>query len=134
VRTTVGYGLAALTLLGGVLLAVPLAIAGALDQPALALEYEPRDGVEALNAVAAVGAVIVGLAALLAVLAIGRQILGRGNDDEDLSDPWGGQTLEWSIASPPPRGNFGDDLAVVESAEPIFEDPGDPVAVSEESA
>jgi heme/copper-type cytochrome/quinol oxidase subunit 1 len=134
VRTTVGYGLAALTLLGGVLLAVPLAIAGALDQPALALEYEPRDGVEALNAVAAVGAVIVGLAALLAVLAIGRQILGRGDDDEDLTDPWGGHTLEWSIASPPPHGNFGDDIAVVESAEPIFEDPGDRVAAGEESA
>ena len=133
VRTPVGHAVAGTMLVGGALLAIPLAIAGALDQPALALEFEPRDGVEALNSVAAVGAVIVALGALLAVLGISQVIAGR-TDDGDVDDPWGGHTLEWSTTSPPPPDNFTEEPAEVTSATPIFDDPGDPADDAEEGA
>jgi heme/copper-type cytochrome/quinol oxidase subunit 1 len=127
VSAATGHALAALLLVGGVVLAVPLAIAGALDQPAGAFEFEARDGIEALNTISAVGAVIIALAALLTVYALSRALAGgRPDERTDVADPWGGQTLEWSTASPPPVDNFDGAIAEVSSATPLFEDPGDP--------
>jgi heme/copper-type cytochrome/quinol oxidase subunit 1 len=129
-----GHALAALLLVGGLLLAVPLAIAGALDQPASAFEFEGSDTIDALNATAAAGAIIVALAALVTIYAVIRCIAGRTDEDADLADPWGGQTLEWSTTSPPPVDNFDGEIAEVTSATPIFEDPGDRDDDAQESA
>jgi heme/copper-type cytochrome/quinol oxidase subunit 1 len=129
-----GHALAALLLVGGLLLAVPLAIAGALDQPASAFEFEGSDTIDALNATAAAGAIIVALAALVTIYAVIRCIAGRTDEDADVADPWGGQTLEWSTTSPPPVDNFDGEIAEVTSATPIFEDPGDRDDDAQESA
>jgi heme/copper-type cytochrome/quinol oxidase subunit 1 len=55
-------------LLGTVLLALPDLISGFLDQPVGLLPGESKDGVEALNALALVGGVIVVLGVLLVVV------------------------------------------------------------------
>ena len=62
-------------------------------------------------------ALFLSIAALL-VLAVARAILGGGST-EDLQDPWGGQTLEWSAASPPPPGNFTEPVPEVTSGTPL---------------
>ena len=123
-----GQALAAGLGLGAVLLAVPLAMAGALDQPIATFAFEARNGVDAWNVVAAIGAVVLALAAVLVVTSLTQSLTHRPAGD--MTDPWSGHTLEWSTASPPPRANFDDDLAEVTSATPVFDDPGD----EEESA
>jgi heme/copper-type cytochrome/quinol oxidase subunit 1 len=100
---------ALLALAGVALLTVPDLISGVLDQPMgrdlSANAGAVRDGVEALNVVAAIGGVIVILAAAaFLVNLIGA--VARRSDDVVADDPWEGHTLEWATASPPPPGNF----------------------------
>jgi cytochrome c oxidase subunit I len=111
--------LAGLALAGGaLLLAVPQGITGALDQPAFQFAgFEPRDGVEAMNTASAGGSVLLAIGALLVLLVVLRS--ATGSTDDDLADPWGGQTLEWSTSSPPPAGNFAEPVAVVTTATPL---------------
>ncbi|CAN7783420.1 cytochrome c oxidase subunit I [Paraburkholderia hospita] len=45
------------------------------------------------------------------------------------TDPWGGGSLEWSVASPPPPHNF-DALPVVHAQEPLWAPPREPRWVS----
>ena len=40
------------------------------------------------------------------------------------ADPWGGQTLEWATASPPPSANF-EEMPTVRSAEPLLDEDAD---------
>lgn len=75
------------------------------------------DAADQLNWAAAIGAGVIAVGLVLALVAL---IVGaRGPDAGD--DPWGGQTLEWATASPPPRGNFGE-LALVTSPEPLLDE------------
>jgi heme/copper-type cytochrome/quinol oxidase subunit 1 len=115
--------LAALVLfIGGLLLAGPDLASGFLDQSANPFTNEVEDGVEALNAVSALGAVVVLLGVLLVILNL---IAGRGGDDEgDVpGDPWGGHTLEWATSSPPAPGGPGP-LEPVTSPEPLLDQKG----------
>ncbi len=112
---------------GGLLVAVPKGIAGALDQAYFPFAGQPiPDGVETMNLIAAIGSVVFALGGLLLVLGLLRAALGR-TPDEDVDDPWGGQTLEWSTTSPPPVHNFTEPIPVVTSATPL-------VATDEEGA
>lgn len=102
-------------LLGGLLLAVPLLVAGILDQPAMVPPGPVDDPVGALNGAAVAGRAIV----LLGVIAAAATLLrGRGRADTP-DDPWGGHTLEWATASPPPIGNFAE-APVVTDDRPLF--------------
>jgi len=90
-----------------------------LDEPGFSYAgFDPRDGVETFNLIAAVGAGILALGAVLLVLALLRAMVGR-DTAEDAQDPWGGQTLEWSTSSPPPPGNFTEPVPEVTSATPL---------------
>ena len=41
-------------------------------------------------------------------------------------NPWGGHTLEWATATPPPAGNFAEPPARVRSEAPLLDEtPGD---------
>ncbi|MCB1038037.1 MAG: hypothetical protein KDA94_00670, partial [Acidimicrobiales bacterium] len=81
---------------------------------------DPTGGIAGLNAAALVGVAIAGLGLLVAAVSL-LPLLKRSEDDLD-ADPWGnGQTLEWLTASPPSAGNFDAELAVVTSAEPLFD-------------
>jgi heme/copper-type cytochrome/quinol oxidase subunit 1 len=100
-------------LLGTVLLAFPDILSALIGN-----RGEKRAGVESLNTVAAAGGAVVILGVLVAVI----NLLGglRKPDGEVAADPWQGQTLEWSTASPPPLDNFAE-LPMVESAEPLLD-------------
>ncbi|MCP5025739.1 MAG: hypothetical protein GY929_05590 [Actinomycetia bacterium] len=120
-----------LFLLGTLFLALPDVISGFLDQPALPVQLPNLDGgAEAMNAVALVGPVLLVLGALVVlfdVLFNGAASVGAkaGND------PWNGQTLEWSISSPAPPGNFAE-LPTVRSETPLFD--GEPATDESEEA
>ena len=79
------------------------------------------DSAHFLNGTSALGTLLVAVSVVLVVAAV---LMGRRGVDDDA---WGvGQTLEWSVASPPQRGGFGQ-LEPMESAEPLLDrnEPGD---------
>lgn len=116
--------LAALVLfVGGLLVAGPDLISGFLDQPFGFQADAVEDGVEALNAVSALGAVVVLLGVLLVILNL--TVSRAGDEDVDVpADPWGGHTLEWATASPPRPGGPGP-LDPVTSPEPLLDQKGE---------
>ncbi|HXH56664.1 cbb3-type cytochrome c oxidase subunit I [Iamia sp.] len=95
--------------LGAVVLAGPEALSGLLGDG-----DEAATGIEALNAAAVAGAVLVLLGGLVATSGL----VGRRRADEP-ADPWDGHTLEWATASPPSFSNFDGDVPAVTSAEPL---------------
>jgi heme/copper-type cytochrome/quinol oxidase subunit 1 len=105
---------------GGLLAAVTKGIAGALDQPSFPFAggFEVEDSFETLNLISAIGSIVLALGAVLVVLGLLRAGMGTSTDD-DVDDPWGGQTLEWSTTSPPPAGNFAEPVPEVTSATPL---------------
>ena len=111
-------GLTGLGLIGTVLAALPLYIAGFANQPAYAVNGFDYDGPVALwNVLAAAGAGIIVLTVLAYVaLLITAVRAGVGASD----DPWDAHTLEWSIPSPAPTNNFAS-LATVSSSEPLLD-------------
>jgi cytochrome o ubiquinol oxidase subunit I len=56
--------------------------------------------------VAEVGAVVILCGILAAIAQLVVSIRTREHHRDLTGDPWDGRTLEWSIASPPPRYNF----------------------------
>ncbi|HWU73221.1 MAG TPA: cytochrome o ubiquinol oxidase subunit I [Sphingomonas sp.] len=56
--------------------------------------------------IAAIGAVIILIGILGFVMSIVMGIVRRKELADPTGDPWGGRTLEWSTASPPPAYNF----------------------------
>jgi heme/copper-type cytochrome/quinol oxidase subunit 1 len=77
-----------------------------------------EDAADALNIVSLVGVVLIALGALgvLAALAQAR----RPGEPGD-ADPWGGHSLEWATATPPPAGNFAESPALVISEAPLLD-------------
>ena len=59
---------------------------------------------------------------MLATIAAVLGALRRGRRSP--ADPWGGHTLEWATASPPPSANF-DEMPTVRSAEPLLDEDTD---------
>jgi heme/copper-type cytochrome/quinol oxidase subunit 1 len=116
-----GRGVAALTVLGALGLAVPDLVAGLLDdQPLLSPGPNGQDLTEVMNVVSAVGGIVGALGVLLGVGALlGGALRRRGRPATD--DPWGGGTLEWATTSPPPPDNFEGPLPAVTSATPLLD-------------
>jgi cytochrome o ubiquinol oxidase subunit 1 len=56
--------------------------------------------------IAAIGALIILVGILAFVIQIAVSIKNRDKLRDTTGDPWGGRTLEWSTASPPPAYNF----------------------------
>lgn len=112
-------GLAALALVGGtVLSSLPQVVNGFLDEPDVAASASARSGVEALNWISTAGLAVVALGVLAVLGDLAMAGLKSGDDVAD--DPWGGQTLEWSTPSPPPRGNFAA-AVTVDSDTPLLD-------------
>jgi heme/copper-type cytochrome/quinol oxidase subunit 1 len=108
---------AVLLLLGTALYALPDALSGAFGDGG-----ETTAGIEWLNSVSAAGLGLFILGVLLALAGL----LGalRPSGDQPV-DPWGGHTLEWRTASPPPLANF-EEAPTVRSAEPLLDEDAEP--------
>jgi heme/copper-type cytochrome/quinol oxidase subunit 1 len=115
---------ATVLVVGTLVLAVPYAIAGFLDQPRPLLgggaDLDDKSTVEVLNLIAAIGGAIVVLGIVLAVLALLRTALSGSAAEGPGDDPWAGHTLEWTTSSPPPVGNFSSLLEVTSEA-PLYD-------------
>jgi heme/copper-type cytochrome/quinol oxidase subunit 1 len=93
--------------LGGVVVsALPLVVAGFAD-----------DFAEAASAISAAGHALMALTVLAFVALAARTFVSAVAAAED---PWDGQTLEWTTASPAPVDNFGHVPTVI-SAEPLLD-------------
>jgi cytochrome c oxidase subunit 1 len=93
-------------------------IAGFLDQPLGAVEWDELDGpIQACNVAVTIG---FGLLALT-VVAFGLLALrGFAKGDTVGDDPWDAQTLEWTVPSPARAGTVPD-VGLVGSAEPLLD-------------
>ncbi len=118
--------LSALTLFGGLVLSGGSnVINGILDEGDQVFHSSAYEGVwdatavEFFNIVGGIGSILllvgVGLVALDITISV---FLEKGNQ-EDVNDPWGGHTLEWSTESPPPIGNFSE-APVVDNERPLL--------------
>ncbi|HVF32207.1 MAG TPA: cbb3-type cytochrome c oxidase subunit I [Acidimicrobiales bacterium] len=85
-----------------------------LAAPGYLIGLGSGDGVVLLGAA---GAVVTAVGVLMTLL----DLAARGATSE--ADPYGGTTLEWATASPPPPHNF-DELPDIRSAHPLATDPG----------
>jgi cytochrome c oxidase subunit 1 len=92
-----------LTFLGMNLAFFPMHFIGLLGMPRRIYTYAPELGVARLNLVSTLGALVLGVAVLVFLWNMWRS---RTRGRPAPNDPWGGATLEWSIASPPPVYNF----------------------------
>jgi heme/copper-type cytochrome/quinol oxidase subunit 1 len=95
----------------------PMHISGLLGMPRRVYTYPADMGWTTLNLISSIGAVItvVGMVAVLANI-VWSLLAGSPAGD----DPWGGNTLEWSTTSPPPKHNF-ESIPIVRSADPNWD-------------
>jgi cytochrome c oxidase subunit I len=95
----------------------PLHFAGLHGMSRRIYTYQPGRGLEGLNLVASIGAVIQAIAVLIFVIDV---IYSLAAGDEAGPDPWDAWTLEWSTTSPPPEYNFAVDPEV-RSRRPLWD-------------
>ncbi|MFN0029405.1 MAG: cbb3-type cytochrome c oxidase subunit I [Acidimicrobiales bacterium] len=117
-----GALLAPVLLGGGALYAVGDLIAGANGQqplPARGITDVVADGAELGAGLSTAGGALLVLAVVIMALAVLPAALRRTPKAD--ADPWGGHTLEWTTASPPPFGNFIGPVAPVTSPTPLLD-------------
>ena len=99
----------------------PMHLLGLEGMPRRVYTYPAEMGWGLLNLIATIGSFISTAGGLVfvanAFFSLKRGQLAGG-------DPWGGSTLEWATASPPPAHNF-DDQPVVTSLTPMWEKVGE---------
>jgi heme/copper-type cytochrome/quinol oxidase subunit 1 len=117
-----GRGVVFMLVAGGVLLGGAQVVNGFFETSNSPLVAPTEDAGDALNVVSLIGMLIVGLGALGVFAALGKAMRSgvAGADD-----PWGGQTLEWATATPPPTGNFAEAPALVTSEAPLLDGASD---------
>ena len=119
-----GFGVAAILGAGGVLVGLMGLVAGFFGQPDRPSRSFSSVGAEVAAVLAAVGVIgiLLALGIVMIVTVRGATQLARGAST--VPDPWGGHTLEWVAASPPPVDNFADQpVAPVGSAHPLWDTP-----------
>ena len=94
-----------------------LHFAGMMGMPRRIYTYQPGRGLDTLNLIASVGAVLQALAVLILIINVVKS-LRSGEAAGD--DPWDAWTLEWSTTSPPPEYNFASP-PVVRSRRPLWD-------------
>jgi cytochrome c oxidase subunit I+III len=99
----------------------PMHTLGLNGMPRRVYTYQSGLGWEWLNALATLGAVLMGVAVAMYLFNIVRSFrCGPVAAD----DPWHGSTLEWAVPSPPPAYNFAP-LPAVATRDPLWERWGD---------
>jgi cytochrome c oxidase subunit 1 len=94
-----------------------LHFAGMKGMPRRIYTYQPGRGLDTLNLIASVGAVLQALAVLILIINVVKS-LRSGEPAGD--DPWDAWTLEWSTTSPPPEYNFATP-PIVRSRRPLWD-------------
>lgn len=94
----------------------PMHFLGLQGMPRRIATYDPGRGWEAGNLIATIGAFILAFSVLIFIINVVKLRQGAPAGD----DPWEGNTLEWSVASPPPEYNFLE-IPTVESDRPLFD-------------
>lgn len=79
----------------------PMHYTGMMGMPRRVFEYDA--GLTLANQIATIGSYVIGVAALAMVGVI---IHALRSGAKAPANPWGGQTLEWTVPSPPPEHNF----------------------------
>jgi heme/copper-type cytochrome/quinol oxidase subunit 1 len=95
----------------------PMHIAGLLGMPRRVYTYPDHMGWNLLNLLSTIGSFVLAFGILLILLNVLWSV-ARGAPAGN--DPWGANTLEWSVASPPPAYNFAT-IPVVRSANPNWD-------------
>ncbi len=98
----------------------PMHLLGLLGMPRRIYTYPADIGWTDLNLVATIGSAIAVLGGLIFVA---NALLSRTRGVPAGADPWGGETLEWATASPPPQHNF-DWTPVVDDLAPLWKPGG----------
>ena len=79
----------------------PQFVLGSMGMPRRYFDYLPA--FESLNRVSTIGSYMIGIGFVIGLIAI---IHGWLWGEKAGDNPWGGKTLEWTTASPPPHENF----------------------------
>jgi cytochrome c oxidase subunit 1 len=95
----------------------PMHMLGLLGMPRRIASYLPGRGWETGNLIATIGAFMVALSVLIFIINFLRLRSAPNAGD----DPWEGNTLEWTVSSPPPEYNFKH-IPTVESERPLFDE------------
>ncbi len=95
----------------------PMHILGVLGMPRRVWTYSNGLGWDTLNLIVSIGSVVFGVGTGITLLNWALS-LRRGKPAP--ADPWGADSLEWSISSPPPEYNFAE-IPVVSSRHPLWE-------------
>jgi len=97
----------------------PMHVLGLQGMPRRIYTYPEEMGWGSLNMVATAGAFMIGASVLLFIVNVARS---RRHGAPAGPNPWGAGTLEWSVASPPPAGNF-EMVPIVYGRYPLWEKP-----------
>jgi cytochrome c oxidase subunit I+III len=101
--TTLGVWSFWLTFIGFNVTFFPMHIMGLMGLPRRVYTYPASLGLDEMNIAASAGAMVLGAGFLVFVVNV-IQSIRKG--ERAGPDPWGGETLEWSVASPPPVYTF----------------------------
>ncbi|HEY0426699.1 MAG TPA: cytochrome c oxidase subunit I [Pyrinomonadaceae bacterium] len=104
----------------------PMHILGLNGMPRRVYTYIPETGWANLNVLATIGAGVMGLGALVF---IGNVLYSLKRGAIAGENPWGADTLEWSVSSPPPEYNF-QYIPVVQGRHAIWEKTEDAAVVT----
>jgi cytochrome c oxidase subunit I+III len=94
----------------------PMHLLGMDGMPRRVYTYLPGTGWGDLNLLATVGSWIIAASVLVFVANVIISLRGGAHAGDD---PWGGPTLEWATASPPPRWNF-QHIPIVDGRSPLW--------------
>jgi len=95
----------------------PMHWIGLEGMPRRVYTYSEDLGLAWMNALATVGAFVIAASILVFMYNVVKSV--RSGDKPD-GDPWDGQTLEWSVSSPPPYHNY-DRIPTVHSSRPHWD-------------
>src|SRR3569832_1518631 len=106
----------------------PMHLLGLHGMPRRVWTYQAGMGWDALNLTSTIGAYVLALGILLTLI---NAVRSAKAGELSPPNPWGGGTLEWSTASPPPMCNFHA-IPIIYGRDPVWQPPppGEPAVVS----